>query len=79
MNITTYYDNFSITSFSEIDSTCIFSSNPTDRENLFMKIPYIITRKESEYNCISLRTGDYSYFEDDEQVYIPRAELTINW
>lgn len=79
MDITTYYNNFSIMSFSEIDKTCVFSSKPTDRRNLFMKISWIPTKGGSEYNCINLRTGDYAYFEDDEQVYIPRAELTINW
>lgn len=79
MDITTYYNNFSIMSFSEIDKTCVFSSKPTDRGNLFMKIPWLPTKGGPEYNCISLRTGEYGYFEDDDQVYVPRAELTINW
>ena len=79
MDITTSYNNFPTMSFSEIDSTCVFSSKPTDRENLFMKIPWIPAKDGGDYNCISLRTGKYSYFEDNEQVYIPRAELIINW
>lgn len=79
MDITICYSNFSTMSFSEIDNTCVFSSNPTDGGDLFMKIPWMPTKGGSEYNCISLRTGGYAYFEDDERVYVPSAELTINW
>lgn len=79
MDITTYYNYFSTMPFSEIHSTYVFSSNPTDKGSLFMKIPWVVTKGGSEYNCINLSTGDYAYCEDDEQVYIPSAELTINW
>lgn len=80
MNITTYYSNFSVKSFFEIDKTCIFSFNPANRTSLYMKTSRIKDSCDDiEYNCVNLFTGEYCYVKDDEPIYAPSAELTINW
>lgn len=79
MDITTYYNYFSTTSFSEIGKTCVFSKKVEDRTELYMKIETIVSLNEDEYNCVSLRTGECFYTAPDEVVFVPSAELTINW
>lgn len=79
MDITTYYSNFSVKSFSELNKTAVFSKKIDDRMELYMKAETIISLDEDEYNCVNLRTGDCFYTAPDEVVFVPSAELTINW
>lgn len=79
MDITTYYNYFSIMSFSELNKTAVFSKKIDDRMELYMKTETIVSLDEDEYNCVNLRTGDCFYTAPDEVVFVPSAELTINW
>lgn len=79
MDITTYYNYFSTTSFSELGKTTVFSKKIEDRMELYMKTETVVSLDEDEYNCVNLRTGEYFYTASDEVVFIPSAELTINW
>lgn len=79
MNITTYYSNFSVKSFSELNKTTVFSKKIDDRMELYMKTETIVSLDEDEYNCVNLRTGDCFYTAPDEVVFVPSAELTIDW
>lgn len=79
MDITTYYSNFSVKSFSELNKTAVFSKKIDDRMELYMKAETIVSLDEDEYNCVNLRTGDCFYTAPDEVVFVPSAELTINW
>ena len=79
MNITTYYNYFSTKSFSELDKTAVFSKKVEDDIELYMKTQTFIFLDKEEYNCVTLRTGNYSYTAPDEIVFVPSAELAINW
>lgn len=79
MDITTYYNYFSTNSFSELGKTTVFSKKIEDRMELYMKTETVVSLDEDEYNCVNLRTGEYFYTASDEVVFIPSAELTINW
>lgn len=79
MDIITDYGNFSIESFSELYKTVLFSKKIDDRKELYMKTETIVSLNEDEYNCVNLRTGEYSYTASDEVVFVPRAKLTVNW
>ena len=79
MNITTYYSNFSTNPFSELDKTAVFSKKIEDRMELYMKTETFLSLDDYECNCVNLRTGDCFYTEPDEIVFVPSAELKINW
>lgn len=79
MDVTTCYSNFSVKSFSELNKTAVFSKKIDDRMELYMKTETIVSLNEDEYNCVNLRTGDCFYTAPDEVVFVPSAELTINW
>ena len=79
MNITTYYSNFSAKPFSELDKTAVFSKKIEDRMELYMKTETFLSLDDYECNCVNLRTGDCFYTEPDEIVFVPSAELAINW
>ena len=79
MNITTYYNNFSVKLFSELDKTVIFSKKIEDRTEFYMKTEIVVSLGKNEYNCVNIRTGHYSYTAPDEVIFVPSAELIINW
>ena len=79
MDITTYYSNFSVKPFFELDKTAVFSKKVEDRMELYMKTETIVSLDEDEYNCVNLRTGEFFYTASDEVIFVPSAELTINW
>ena len=79
MNITTYYSNFSTKPFSELDKTAVFSKKIEDKMELYMKTETLLSLDDYECNCVNLRTGDCFYTEPDEIVFVPSAELKINW
>ena len=79
MNITTYCSNFSTKPFSELDKTAVFSKKIEDKMELYMKTETLLSLDDYECNCVNLRTGDCFYTEPDEIVFVPSAELKINW
>ena len=79
MNITTYYSNFSVKPFSELNKAAVFSKKVEDRMELYMNTETFLSSDDYECNCINLKTGDCFYTEADEIVFVPSAELTINW
>ena len=46
---------------------------------LYMKTETFLSSDDYECNCVNLKTGDCFYTEPDEIVFVPSAELTINW
>ena len=79
MDINTYYSNFSVKPFSELDKAAVFSKKVEDRMELYMKTETFLSSDDYECNCVNLKTGDCFYTEPDEIVFVPSAELTINW
>lgn len=79
MDITTYYNYFSTIPFSELNKTVIFSKKIEDKMNFYMKTETIVFFDKDGYNCVNIKTGNYSYTAPDEVVFVPSAELIINW
>ena len=79
MNINTYYNNFSVKPFLELDKAAVFSKKVEDRMELYMKTETFLSSDDYECNCVNFKTGDCFYTEPDEIVFVPSAELTINW
>lgn len=79
MDITTYYSNFSVKPFFELDKAAVFSKKVEDKMELYMKTETFLSSDDYECNCVNLRTGDCFYTEPDENVFVPSAKLTINW
>lgn len=79
MIVRTYYNYFSTSSFSKLDKAAVFSKKVEDNMELYMKTETFLSSDDYECNCVNLKTGDCFYTEPDEIVFVPSAELAINW